>query len=278
MFSSNLSFASLRCKMQVLQSVFLIVFCSLLIKSQSCPIQKVKIACALVPRVIFTVVGTLFRCQGDSSITSTFPDAAVSTVVHSNGSEVTNLLQIEALWISGAKVKFIPNGIKRHFPNLKAVSIQWCGVVSVNMENLREFGSALEYLDLNDNKITSINADLFEHNSNLKVITMQGNPIRHIEPELFTNLMNMKSIAIVDLTAAGCISQKFYTSRYDKMATFKWKYERCSDETVKINLQNMIDRESCLETKITEIINKTKASTSNAMFELIENSVKMMDN
>lgn len=83
-------------------------------------------------------MGTLLQCYGDKSISWTFPDSPVSSVVHSNKSAVTNLSRSKSLWIMPAMpatVKFIPTGIKKKFTNLKALVIHSSGLLTAESEN-----------------------------------------------------------------------------------------------------------------------------------------------
>lgn len=218
--------------MKIFVTLLTLILLSIPIKSQSRSIdtKNVEIICSTIETFIWNYLGPVQRCLVDKSTMSKFPDSSVSSVIHSNKSHVTNLAQITALEIQGAKeVRFIPYGIKSKLPNLKGLSMNACGLLSVNKDNLKEFGTSLEGLFLTDNKLISIDANLLEHNPNLKVISLHTNPLRHINPEFFANLKSLENLKAVYLNPAGCISQDFDTSYGHDIAIFKWNNEKCTE-------------------------------------------------
>lgn len=223
----------------ILIRVLSIILLSFAINSQSCSpsFDNVDIICSEILENGFGFVGTVLSCQVDSSFTSLYPESSVSSVVHSNGSAVTNLRQIEAIYVQHATVKFIPTGIKSKFPNLKAIYIGLSGVLSVNKNNLKQFGDSLEYLYLAENSITSIDDDLFENNPNLKGIYFDSNPIRHIDTGFFTNLKKLEKIEYLSFYRVGCMDQEFKKTSGHQMATFTWNYKGCFDESAKVKTQ-----------------------------------------
>lgn len=139
--------------------------------------------------------------------------------MHSNELEVINLADITGLNFYDATVKFIPSGIGRHFVNLKVLHIVYCRLLSVNKENLKEFGNSLEYLSIQSEsiKLISTDVDLLECNPNLEDIYLNDNPIRHIDTEFFANLKNMRSLKVAYLQdATNCMDQYFRTSKGQK--------------------------------------------------------------
>lgn len=212
---------------------------------KGCPKQNVEIICEKIEIDKIEVVDVL-SCTADRSMTSTIPGSVVSSVNHKNGSEVTNLAQIEGLVIANATVKFIPANLGAKFSNLSFLAIVYSGLLSVKKEDFREFGVSLRRIYLGGNKIISIDADLFEYNSKLILIRLFYNPIRYIEPDFFKNLKKLKDISEVDLrTFSGCTSQLFDSKYGEKMATFAWSSEDCMDETAKVDEQKMI-QEACI--------------------------------
>lgn len=221
-----------------------------LVESQDCSMHKVYIVCSNISIGEFPYVEDVLVCIGDKKMNLTIPGSYVSSVVHSNGSKVTNHSDIEGLNIFDSTVHFIPNGIKSQFPKLKLLDIERSGLLSVKMENLRDFGDMLVFLDLHGNKLTSIDANLLDHNPNLQAIYLNGNPIRHIEPAFFTNLKSFKSIKQFNFESTGCINQDFDSPLYHhKIETYIWNYEKCTDETAKIETQHLINEALCDEAK-----------------------------
>lgn len=242
-------------KMNMKALVSILLFNSLLnlVYSQACSnvTEKVTIVCSPIENIVWPIIGPAMTCDADTSITSSFTDSSVTSVVLSSKSKVKNLEEIKFLDITNAKVKFIPTDIKSQLMNLKALRVSSCGLLSINKENLKEFGISLEFLCLHGNKIISIDEDLFDYNPNLRVIFLASNPIRYIDPHFFTSLTKLGKLEDVGLDSANCINQKFSASNDRNIATFEWNNQDCTDITAKVDTQNLITSNSkCLLEKI----------------------------
>lgn len=251
--------------------------------SQSCSSDKVEVICRDISNGDLTTIGNIRRCIGDKSIVSNFPDSSLKSVIHSNKSAVENMSDIKGLNIDGAKVKFIPTGITSKFPNLKALTIASSGLLSVGKENLREFGSSLEFLWLKSNSISFISADLFVFNINIRLIGLEGNPIRHIEAEFFANLKKLSNVADVEIGGSeACMSgRRFQTSSGHNITTFVWNSTNCSNETARIEtqlshvngrIQHSLNNDFCLESRMSSMENRMSA-----MEEKLEKVIKSVE-
>lgn len=230
-------------KFRFLLSTFLVILLDLsLTKSQSCAVEKVDIICEKVTIVNYHVDGIVLRCNCESLKVST-AFASVSSVLHKNESEILDLSKIEELFINRATVKFIPNRIKSKLTKLKVLWIDRSGLLSVDKENLKQFGDSLEYLSLKKNEIAYIDADLFEYNTNLKYIELSFNPLRHIVPGFFENLRNLKNVVEVHFDRAGCIDQYYFISSGQEISKIKWNSEKCNDVTAMTETENLIKEE-----------------------------------
>lgn len=231
-------------KKKMFFSVFTIACLVTGITSQSCITDQVQIVCQDFLNFTVSGVGTHLTCRYSSNdydlkIISRFPNSTVSSVVHDNGSALTNLRDITGLIIYKGSVKFIPTGITKYFNFLKSLTIEFSGLMIVNKENLREFGGWLEYLDLSDNLLTSLDADLFAYNYNLKRVDLGWNRLQHIAPEFFSKLKYLQNIAYVrfyDSFKDACLRQTFNKVNGDNIYTFIWK-SACLNETAKVETQ-----------------------------------------
>lgn len=237
--------------------ISLAILCSFFAESQQdCSMHRVKIVCTNILNFGWPDLGFIPTCLAEDSMNTIIPGSSVSSVVHINGSEVRNLLEIEGFQTYRGMVKFIPTGIMRKFTNLKVLVIYETGLLSVTKDNLREFGSSLEKLSLSKNKLIFIDADLFVFNPNLKDIWITNNPIRHIEPGFFANLKNLEYVNFLTLGSAGCMSQTFDAERGDNIDTFEWSSENCSDESARSETQSLIDDALCWEAQVLRIPDK----------------------
>lgn len=261
--------------------------------SQSCLVSwnKVDIICSKIEDGQFNHVGTILTCIGSTRISSQNPESSVSSVVNEDGAPITNLSQLRAFSIGHAAIKFIPSGIKSKFQNLQALHIYNSGLLAVNKENLKEFGSTLEWIWLDGNLLTSIPADLFEYNMNLRQFVLNANPIRHIESAFFTNLKNLKVITSIHIGYTTCMHQGFEFSQGDNIETHKWNYKNCIDYTAGIETQlrpinervkQGLSNDLCLSDQIhdstVEILTNddVHASSFIVSFDTLDNSIEQL--
>lgn len=276
--------------MENLLKLSLIVILPLFVKSQSCSEREnnVTIVCSHSVDKKYDIIGSLVTCKSNSTVV-TVPGSSVSSVIHSNGSEIDNCNSIEALEITSSIIKFIPSGINASFPNLKALNIGYSGLLSINKEDLREFGESLELLKIVGNFITFIDADLLDYNPGLVAIYLYNNPIRHIAPAFFTNLRNFENASIVEFSPVDCMDRDFSILKGHDLTTFEWKNERCFNRTagaatefqrmlIEVHNKSLISSEECLAEKINTEINDRIDSLETNNQELIEGSISAMKN
>lgn len=218
--------------------------------SESCDSNTFEMICDEVSKNNYFGLGYVLRCK-TSNLNISDSDSLLSLVKHNNKSEITDNYEIMGLTIHSSSVKFIPNGIKSLFPNLKALNIGSSGLQCVTKKDLKEFGDFLVNLDLEGNEITSIDADLFDYNTNLIYISLSENAIKHIDTGFFENLRKLNNVERAYFDSAGCMNQEFDTLDDGSMTTFKWKSEKCTDLTAKVETQNLImnGKFKCLEGK-----------------------------
>lgn len=212
---------------------------------------EVEIICRRIRHVPY-IDGTDFVCEcyADTSLSSVVPGSLVTSVVNFYRLAIPEkvLSKLEAININQAMVKFIPTGIKSRFTSLKALGITSCGLLSLKKEDLREFGDSLDLLALDDNLLTSINADLFEFNPNLRAISLGGNPIRYIEPRFFTTLSRRKQVKLLTIgSPEGCIHQKCCTLEKfgTNPKTFSWIDAECNDKSARVQTQKLLNEINC---------------------------------
>lgn len=201
--------------------------------------EEIKINCLFIRTIEYdNLVGNVKRCEADSSILSTSLETSVTSVYY-RGKKIAagDIKDINGLWIDQANFKFVPNGIKSAFPNLKAISMMGSGLLAINKSDLEVFGEKLEYVDFQKNAITFLDADLFGSNENLKVANFWENSIEYIEAEFFTNIKSLEKLQRLNLGSNKCINQIFKASKKeDNVATtvkfFTWSHKNCENKTV----------------------------------------------
>lgn len=157
-----------------------------------------------------------------------------------DGIKTFNTNPVELLSIETKNVKFIPAGIKKNFPNLKKFEVIRGGLIHLEREDMRQFGSDLISVSFWKNTLTALEGDLFEFNPNLEYIGLHHNALKFINPSLFENFKKLTNLQIVEFDNSTCIDQE---SRNPKLV--EWNYNRCNDVKLKkANLRRISDREN----------------------------------
>lgn len=289
--------------MNIFKTISSIILLSIITNLRPCSAttNTVQIICQEIESFQVIYYDDVLTCQGDESIVSSIAQSSVSSVVYSNKSEVENLPEITGLRIVDANVKFIPAGLKVFFPSLKALEISSCGLQSVDKADIKEFGASLECLRLAFNKISSISADLLEHNPNMRSINFYDNPIKQIGPNFFKNLKTLKEIEYVCFNDAGCMDQYFSYYSNDSGAdiqTFEWDHQKCTtpsderepslDEKIESLMAQMVESHKMIialtskiesfETKLEKIQEGLKEQIKDAKAEILENIISRTGN
>lgn len=166
--------------------------------------------------------------------------STISKVQRSAGTDfnTTNVtwLSINNHEVSMKLVQFVPAALKEKFPHLTKFEIIRSGLTHLQREDMEQFGADLIHANFWKNSLSAIEGDLFEFNPNLKYIGLHNNFLKFIDPKLFVMIKKLKNIEVVEFLSSNCI---------DSESTFSWDYEKCNDETAKIeNLKRIKERET----------------------------------
>jgi hypothetical protein len=87
-----------------------------------------------------------------------------------------------------SNIVFLPKQILNNFPQLDGLEISYCDTLTVVKNDLfaKDF-RPIQILVLHFNKISTIEADAFEHLTQLKWISLGGNQIQTLPHQLFKN-------------------------------------------------------------------------------------------
>lgn len=149
------------------------------------------------------------------NLTTCFPDI---TYVNDEDFRISYALDQTTLGIDFEKkenIKFLPTNLFRVFPELVAMKVWFCSVISVNDNNFKGL-SKLEYLSLPSNKIENVSCDAFvdlvslvhldlgynrirllakntfDSLKALQALYLNKNEIQNLHPEIFSKLMNVE--------------------------------------------------------------------------------------
>ena len=103
---------------------------------------------------------------------------------------------VQAFLISDSKeVKFLPESIDDIFPGLIVYEVKKCSIATVNGKHFKGLNK-LEYLDLSNNEIDSIDRDSFKDLNNLEFLKLSSNQIETIDSNLFKSLDTLWQLRI----------------------------------------------------------------------------------
>lgn len=104
-------------------------------------------------------------------------------------------------------LKFLPSGIKKCFPHLKAFEVEDCGLTHIDQYDMKELGSDLQFIRFKKTKLYAIEGVLFEFNQKLINVSFVDNQLSYIDPQLYENFKIMKSLQHVELKNCKCVKR-----------------------------------------------------------------------
>lgn len=138
-----------------------------------------------------------YNCEDQStSITNVNGDRSVSSVSGSHLSGGWGNIYVEAYIANGRKLNYLPTNLQSHFSVLRIIWVNNCGLKEIDKSDLQI--QNLVYLNLQNNWLELIKADLFANNPNLKAIELQNNKIIEIQSGAFTSLTALANLLIQD--------------------------------------------------------------------------------
>lgn len=117
-------------------------------------------------------------------------DKKVMRVAGEHADDRTND-DVKAISFFDIKIDRFPRGIEAFFPNLKALTINSCGLKHIRKADLKGM-TKLKQLTLNGNDISVLPEDLFDESPQINTISFYGNKIKFIGPDIFDSIPNLK--------------------------------------------------------------------------------------
>lgn len=127
------------------------------------------------------------------------------TITSINGEEASYYQdkKVTYLDINEQTVHYLPKGIENFFPLLERLSIVSAELESVKSDNLKPFGH-LQTINLKNNKITTLDNNLFEFNPEITTLWFSHNQLKHIGADILTPL---KKLSYADFSSNECVDK-----------------------------------------------------------------------
>lgn len=100
---------------------------------------------------------------------------------------------VELLDIIHQNLRIFPEGIDKHFPNLKGIRVYFNKIKAITKDDLKGFTN-LKYFDFRGNDLTILDDDLFTFTPNLQAVGFGYNKIKHIGTNTFKPLKNLETL------------------------------------------------------------------------------------
>lgn len=171
--------------------------------------------------------GDMYTCVSEG-LETTEDDNFVTAVAGIHEREKTND-DVEQFYALNQDVQEFPGGLGRHFQNIKAISINKCGLKYIYRSDLQHL-SKLKILSVADNELESLGPKLFEDVSQLEELYFEQNKLSDIGADLLKLLADPKKMRF---SGNDCIaSQNDFTDIRELNAMIEAKC-KLNDEALK---------------------------------------------
>ena len=140
-------------------------------------IESVELDCNY-DNLIYPPFGSFYCCkiQNNLNITSRFL-STISLIkgTHNAGKSNDDVMSITA---DRKNIQYFPNGMKKVFKNIKAITILYSRLKKITQEDLMQF-KELVILNLIGNDVEVLEEDIFTFNKNLSQIYLNDNKLTH---------------------------------------------------------------------------------------------------
>lgn len=151
----------------------------------------------------WVVVKRVFKHQYTCKVTSaklTNPVKPIKSFVgvHEEGkcnANVQAIVFFEGAWFDRVNVHCFPRHLHIHFPNLRHLTIEKCGLKEISKQDFRGL-ERLVHLSIGNSKLSSLPDDLFENMRNLRLIFLNNNRIEFASSKLLEPFVGGSNIKI----------------------------------------------------------------------------------
>lgn len=207
--------------------------------------------------------------EGDCRVEQLKPEDSNYTISQVNFEENNDSESIHSLYIfRSPELNYIPTNIADHFNKLSVVAITYTGLREVRTSDLK-YLDELEILYLDNNKLESLQNEIFLSNSKLIQVNLNGNFIKSVENEVFQPLIELLEL---NFLFNLCNSDQERGSKIEVKKLEKRIYDKCApveDKNSKrelLKFENKIDEP---EVKTSKANVETTVATLNIVLVLV---------
>ncbi|XP_070507881.1 uncharacterized protein [Chironomus tepperi] len=164
--------------------------------------DKVKyVRCLFTTSYNYGVIRDLYTCEISGRLHITRRGTSINRIdgFHMQGKRTK---EVQAFKGDASIINYFPKDLEKQFPNLIVILLNLVQLKEIRQTDLKPF-TDLRYLDLFENKIEFLEADLFKYNRRLEVIWLSNNKIKFIDDNVFQGL----GITSLFLAYNECVSK-----------------------------------------------------------------------
>ena len=169
------------------------------------------------PNFFWAVFDRAYTCDG--IVVMDGDDDVVTSLSHSHRHPLKNEHVYGLVIVHQRSLEKFPRGIENHFRYLKGIDLEGCGLTRISSEDLRPFKDLLQ-ISFDENKLTELPHDLFQHNLKLKRIDIEGNLLYHVGLEIFSHLSHL---SVVYMKHNSCTSENSFALRQEELTELTWE-------------------------------------------------------
>lgn len=110
----------------------------------------------------------------------------------------------------------IPEGIEKFFKDLEAFWWLDGNISTIDSSTFKPFPN-LQVINLYNNKLVSLDGDLFQHTRKLRAIHFERNLLEHVGHDLMTGLIGPNGLLVVNFTSNPCTKGSSFDSDHQKI-------------------------------------------------------------
>lgn len=133
-------------------------------------------------------------------------DETVTSATGNQLNEVHNNNDVTKLNIQNQRCDYLPKGLEKLFPNLEGLRIASSGLKFLRQSDISVFPN-LRNCDVFNNRLTTLDANLFARNFKLEYLYFGSNRIEQVGNNIFSPLKNLKKVNFDDNTCIRFVAE-----------------------------------------------------------------------